>query len=391
MANEEHLELLQQGVAVWNRWRRAHPMIQIDLLVADLRALNLSGAMLARANLSGADLREADLNGADLNDTNLIAARLNGANLNGARVNRADLLKADLLKARLNRADLSGANLSGADLSEAVLRRAQLHGANLSGALLSRADLSGADLSRADLSRADLQSARLTRTNLSEARLRQTSFANATVRGTLFAEVHLGEATNLETVLHTGPSSIGIETLYHSQGQIPDVFLRGTGVPERLIDYMRSLDRKASDSQRCYLISSSKDEAFAQRLSLDLQSRGVRCWLAPYEMKVGNELRPVIDVPVRQRDRLLLVLSEASIASTWARREVQAALEREEREQEPVLVLVRLDEAAVHTEVAWAAELGRTRPVADFTGWEDAESYQQALARLLGDLTGDAS
>jgi len=36
MANQEYVDLLQQGVAVWNQWRKDHPDIQPDLSELDL-------------------------------------------------------------------------------------------------------------------------------------------------------------------------------------------------------------------------------------------------------------------------------------------------------------------------------------------------------------------
>ena len=60
MANQEHLDLLRQGAAVWNSWRAKEPSVRPDLF---------------RADLSGADLREADLSGAILFSANLIEAR----------------------------------------------------------------------------------------------------------------------------------------------------------------------------------------------------------------------------------------------------------------------------------------------------------------------------
>jgi hypothetical protein len=39
----------------------------------------------------------------------------------------------------------------------------------------------------------------------------------------------------LEQVHHSGPSSIGIETIYKSVGEIPEVFFRGAGVPDAFI------------------------------------------------------------------------------------------------------------------------------------------------------------
>ena len=51
MANQEQLKFLKQGVAEWNAWRREHPEIRPNLIMAQLL-----GADLSRANLSGAGL-----------------------------------------------------------------------------------------------------------------------------------------------------------------------------------------------------------------------------------------------------------------------------------------------------------------------------------------------
>ena len=46
MANEEHLELLRQGVEVWNAWRARQPPIMPDLEGADLRGWDLNNVDL---------------------------------------------------------------------------------------------------------------------------------------------------------------------------------------------------------------------------------------------------------------------------------------------------------------------------------------------------------
>jgi hypothetical protein len=56
MANQEHVDHLEQGVTHWNQWRHEHPDIRPILIKA-----NLSEANLIRADLSGADLSRAIL------------------------------------------------------------------------------------------------------------------------------------------------------------------------------------------------------------------------------------------------------------------------------------------------------------------------------------------
>jgi uncharacterized protein YjbI with pentapeptide repeats len=78
MANAEHLELLQQGVDVWNARRQQEPSISPDLSRANLGEANLSGADLSVAGLTGADLTGAHLGEARLVETNLVDAILTG-------------------------------------------------------------------------------------------------------------------------------------------------------------------------------------------------------------------------------------------------------------------------------------------------------------------------
>ena len=55
MAHQKHLDILGQGVKVWNGWREQNPGIRPDLSQAHLCGVNLTGA-----NLSGADLALGD-------------------------------------------------------------------------------------------------------------------------------------------------------------------------------------------------------------------------------------------------------------------------------------------------------------------------------------------
>jgi hypothetical protein len=150
--------------------------------------------------------------------------------------------------------------------------------------------LGGADLSGANLSSADLRG-----TNLSGANLSETNFKNSVMTNTKFADVDLSTAKELETVEHTGPSTIGIDTVYMSKGKIPEVFLRGAGVPELFITYMRSLAANPIEFYSCFISYSTKDQQFAQRLYADLQNKNVRCWFAPHDMQSGRKVHEQID------------------------------------------------------------------------------------------------
>ena len=252
------------------------------------------------------------------------------------------------------------------DLSSANFRDANFRDANLSNANLSYAILFNTNLSSADLSYADLSYAR--------------------VRFIQFNNIDLRTVRGLDTVEHTGPSYIGIDTIYRSEGYIPEAFLRKAGVPEDFIIYMRSLVAHPIEYYTCFISYSSRDQDFADRLYADLQSKGVRCWFAPEDMKIGDKIRQRIDESIRLYDKLLLILSAHSVASWWVEYEVEKALAKERQAQRTVLFPIRLDEQIIQSTTDWATHIKETRHIGDFTVWKDHDAYQRGLKRLLRDL-----
>jgi hypothetical protein len=355
MANPEHLQILQQGVKAWNQWQDQHRNIWPDISGA-----NLSGATLSRANLSRTNLSR----------TNLSKANLSGANLSGANLSGADLDEADL-----SEAFLGGATLIRADLREATLIRATLIRASLSGAYLRGTDLGGAYLCGTDLREAYLSNANLTKTDLFVAEFGETVFGNT----------NLTAAQGLETCRHFRPSTLDHRTLARS-GPLPLAFLRGCGLPDELIEYLPSLLGEPIQYDSLFISYASRDQVFAERLYADLQNKGVRCWYAPEDMKIGDEYRSRIDASIHLQDRLLLILSEHSIKSRWVQKEVETAFEKEEKDNRLVLFPIRLDDVVMQIDVGWAADIRRQRHIGDFTQWKEHDVYQKAFDRLLRDL-----
>jgi hypothetical protein len=355
MASAEHLEELKKGVVSWNRWREQHPSY------LDLRKANLINANLAGADLYGVDLSLARLGRANLAKADLRRSDLSQAGLYQATLTKAKLLDAKLLGTNLREADLRGANLSGAKLLATDLQRTQLNRINLT-----FASLAGVSLIEADL-------------------------GNANFGATSLCRLDLRSVAGLETVRHSGPSFIGIETLYESRGMIPEVFLRGAGVPDAMIAYAKSLVANPIEYHTCFISYATPDQQFAERIYADLQVNGVRCWYAPQDLKIGQKFYDRIDESIHLHDRVLLILSRHSIKSSWVQREVTAAMEREDREKRQVLFPIQIDEAVTLSSKSWAADIRRQYLVGNFTSWKDHHSYQKSFARVLRDLRTDST
>lgn len=374
MANPKHLAMLKKGVAAWNRWKEKGPNLRWGLREADL---------------SEADFRKAKLAGANLSRTLFTRSLLDGADLRGA-----SLFSADLREALVTDTNLSSAILTSADLGRADLTGARLGGADLSGAGLCGTDLTLTDLSWATLRRTDLTNARLVSASLWSADLLEATLTGAEVGHTVFGDNDLSTVKGLETVTHNGPSAIGIDTIYRSKGKIPEAFLRGAGVPENFITYMKSLTGTAIEFYSCFISYSTKDQNFADRLYVDLQNKGVRCWFAPHDVQSGKKLHEQIDEAIRLHDKLLLILSPHSMKSEWVKTEIAKARKREVRDQRRVLFPIRL--APFETLLDWEcfdADSGKDSAreireyfIPDFSNWKNHDSYEEAFQGLIRDL-----
>ncbi len=194
MANQEHLDILKQGVDVWNKWREANSIIP-ELHFANLKETNLIGA-----NLNGADLRSADLKDTLLDFAYLKGADLSKANLRKAVIREAHLNEANLSEAILYDSDLHLADFSKADLKDADLSKADLRGANLSEANFFLADLSFTNLSEANLANANLSTTLLKEANFRHAHLRNADLSKALLQGANFKNANLRGA-NLQNAI----------------------------------------------------------------------------------------------------------------------------------------------------------------------------------------------
>ena len=154
---------------------------------------------------------------------------------------------------------------------------------------------------------------------------------------------------------------------------------------------MRAIFAEPIQFYSCFISYSSKDQSFVQRLYTDLQANDVRCWFAPEDLKIGEEIRVGIDESIRIHDKLLLVLSKHSIESEWVKKEVETAFEQERKLKRTVLFPIRLDDEVMKIDSGWPADIKRTRQIGDFKKWKNHDEYETAFQRLLRDLKANSA
>jgi uncharacterized protein YjbI with pentapeptide repeats len=351
MANEEQLAILRQGVDVWNRWRKEHRNVLVDLTEVDFSHIDLQDA----------NFRDAHLFKSDFTESNLARADFSSADLTYAKLCKANLSKTKFVETNLTLANLIGSSLVGASLT----------GANLRVAYLS-----------------------------------ETNFKEAQIGWTILGTVDLSEAIGLEDVIHLEPSVLGIDTLQLSKGKIPEAFLRGCGLSDWEIEQAklynpdltneeitniqyRLHDLRASQALQIsplFISYSQKDSSFVDKVETQFNKKGIRFWRDIHDMKAGR-MEKQIDRAIRQNPTVLLVLSEHSLSSDWVEHEVRAARGLEKDMGRDVLCPVALDDSWKSSH--WPARIMEQimeYNILDFSEWEDDVKFDSMFCKLIDGL-----
>lgn len=168
--------------------------------------------------------------------------------------------------------DFVDCNLAGVNLTGYKFVRTDFYGANLAGANMSQAYLDGSNLTGANLKGATLEGATFEGTNLTNANLSDAKLTDAHFFETVFGNTDLSNAIGLESCRYAGRNVIDIFTIQRFK-DLPLTFLRGCGLPDKLIEYLPSLLAGPIQLHSVFISYSHEDEEFANHLYEVLNGR----------------------------------------------------------------------------------------------------------------------
>lgn len=355
MTKEDMVAMLKRSVEEWNAWREENPKTIIDL-----SDLNLRNIFLKNVNLTKANLRDVNFSFATLNNANLSYANLSGANF----------------------------------------RKTILSGGNLRNTILTNANLDNTSLDNADLSNANLRNAILCNTHLSS-----TKIQNIIFQYTKVSQLNMTNIKSIEMINHKGPTYLDATTFQKSQGQIPEIFLKGCGLsdweiesvklynpkltPTEVTDILYKMDELRNEKpiqfHNLFISYNHKDAPFADALEKYLDAKGIRFWRDVHDAPAGRLDKIVLR---EMKDRVVLLLfSKNSANSDWVEFEIENARKLEKEQGRDVLCPIAIDDA--WQSCGWSPILInqiKKYHVLDFSNWEDAAMMERQFGKLLKGL-----
>jgi hypothetical protein len=312
---------------------------------------------------------------ADFSGRHLIGADLRNIDLTGALFSDAVLWDAKLGGAVLSEADFTNCNLRGASFVETNLRNATLHNTILIGTDLTGAHMGGASLAGAKCDHAQLGATVLTNLSLTPLLGCQLHHRGASIVDHRSIAWSLGNK-RLEDFL----VSVGMPRM----------------LAQYTIDCVRALNPKElfSMMQSTFISYGGPDEAFAEKLRDALEDEGVTTFFFKADAVPGRKLHRTMREGVNTYDRMVLICSRESLDRPGVLNEIEETLARESRDGgTEYLIPIALDGYLWDKAEPWTPENPDIkqaildRVVGDFQGADKNEAkFMHALPSLLDAL-----
>jgi TIR domain len=127
-----------------------------------------------------------------------------------------------------------------------------------------------------------------------------------------------------------------------------------------------------------FISYSHADKAFADKLAFNLVKHDAHVWVDSWELNVGDSILNRVQEAIQSSSALLIILSKASVASEWCKKELNAGLMRELDEKKVIVLPVLVEDCEIPVFL-------REKLYADFR--KDFKSGLQALVDAVAKVT----
>jgi hypothetical protein len=128
-----------------------------------------------------------------------------------------------------------------------------------------------------------------------------------------------------------------------------------------------------------FISYSHQNSDFAEQLALQMIKHKAKVWIDRWELNVGDSIIDKIQNAIEGSSALLVILSKASVASEWCKKELNAGLIRELDEKRVVVLPVLIEDCTLPMFL-------RDKKYADFR-----TNYEDGLREVIGAISAISS
>src|ERR1700704_1571000 len=96
-----------------------------------------------------------------------------------------------------------------------------------------------------------------------------------------------------------------------------------------------------------FISYSHADKSFVDKLAVHLVKHDAHVWVDRWELSVGDSILGRVQDAIQDSSALLIVLSKASVASEWCKKELNAGLMRELDEKRVLVLPCIIDDCTI--------------------------------------------
>ncbi|MER7581865.1 toll/interleukin-1 receptor domain-containing protein [Kitasatospora sp. NPDC097691] len=290
------------------------------------------GRTFTGLRLAQEDLSDAVFVDCEFDDCVLAVGTFDRCEFRGCRLRRINAIQASFIEARFLHCDLDQAAFRAADFFKATFRGGTFGGnyreAFFVQAVFDEVTFRDAGFDGAHFGFNVFADAKLLATSLDRVvvdglcRIDERTIASSFIINSRALDAARDRLRNREAVRELRSDLAGLERFFVRAGADPDT-----------VRAYRDTARGAREPARpsVFISYSSADESFATDLRNQLEANGVDTWFAPHDIRGGRTILEQVTEEIQRRGRMVLVLSEASMASNWVATEIGRAV-RAERE-----------------------------------------------------------
>lgn len=126
---------------------------------------------------------------------------------------------------------------------------------------------------------------------------------------------------------------------------------------------------------KCFLSYNSSDRHFARKLAVELAAVGIDVWYDEWLIQAGQSITGKIEEGIRACDFFIIVMSPHSVASTWVKEELRAALQMRLSDKPNFIIPVLLADCEIPLFLR------------DYRFWDFRDRFDVAVTALVRDIS----